>query len=69
MIRYFLQADLEDKLLIVKYIVECILLVLCIAFTIWFVISYVQVLCHNIDMNEVYEYPKWNFFVFFTSFN
>lgn len=47
-----------------------LLMILSISLVIWFIISYIQVLCHQfdyVDYNTHFAYPSWNFFVWIDS--
>lgn len=47
----------------VKKIVENVMFVICVALTLWFIISFVEVDMKNLTENPVYN--SWNFFEVF----
>ena len=47
----------------IKKIIFTIWIVICLALIGWFIVSYADVCIHN--LTHGYEYPSWNFFVFF----
>ena len=47
----------------VKKVIENVIIILCVALTIWFIISFVEVNMKNSTENPVYS--SWNFFEIF----
>ena len=47
----------------VKKVIENVIIILCVALTIWFIISFVEVNMKNSTENPVYS--SWNFFEVF----
>ena len=47
----------------VKKVIENVMVILCIAFAVWFLFSFVEVNMKNLTENPVYS--SWNFFEIF----
>ena len=47
----------------VKKVIENVMVMLCVAFAIWFIISFVEVDMKNLTENPIYS--SWNFFEIF----
>lgn len=47
---------------IIIKICEIIVIIILIGFLGWFIVSYIDILAHNLN-TDGYTYPKWNFFV------
>ena len=50
----------------VKKVIENVMVILCVALAIWFIISFVEVDMKNLTENPVYN--SWNLFVVFLKF-
>lgn len=62
MMRYFRKTRVQRRIDDIKFIMNWVLLAFCILIVLWVAISYFQVMCHNINVNEHFQYPMWNFF-------
>ena len=54
------ELDIMNK---VKKVIENVIVILCVAFVIWFLFSFVEVDMKNLTENPVYS--SWNFFEIF----
>lgn len=52
--------NLIEIIKIILYILRTIFIACCILLCLWFIVSYVDVVIHN--LSEGYEYPSWNIF-------
>ena len=50
---------------IVKNVVADVVIILCVAFTLWFIVSFIEV---NMNNSENPVYNNWNLFVVFLKF-
>ena len=47
----------------VKKVIKNVMVILCVAFTLWFIVSFIEVNMNNLTENPVYS--SWNFFEIF----
>ena len=53
--------DWYDVLVEIICFLVRLFIIMCVAFCIWFAISYADIIVHN--LSEGYQYPSWNLFI------